>query len=215
MYFSNASLIYYPLYNPFYYPLIYFPNTVNGCGIASLKTFYGKEFATNTFTWIIVSPWKKFRTCKIRTILIHIEPTKPALYFLLRRQNGDIAETYRRVLTNRWDFKWRQLQVFRVVWPVKITESQNLLMSRTYDKLPGLKTSFQNQKTPPFSMKFLNSCDLIFKQLSFSRNIGLKGFKSKFKQTLVNLSTLIERLCETACTPIKVIVFKLIKSIRL
>ena len=26
-----------------------FPNTVDGCGIASLKTFYGKEFTTNKY----------------------------------------------------------------------------------------------------------------------------------------------------------------------
>ena len=125
----------------------------------------------HTYARTIVFPWKEFRACKIRTIiLIHIEATRTAFYFLLLRQNGDIAETYCRVLTNRWDFQWKQLQVFRMLWPMKITESQNSLMSRK----------------------------------------GFKRFKSKSKQTLVNLSpiTQIERLCETACTPIKVILCK-------
>ena len=103
MYFSNVSLIYYPLYNPFYYPLIYFPNTVNGCGIASLKTFYGKEFATNKqFHANNSFSMKEVQDLQNQNnILIHIEARRPALYFLLRRQNGDIAETYRRDLTNR------------------------------------------------------------------------------------------------------------------
>ena len=120
-----------------------FPNNINGCGIASLEKFYGREFTTNkdTYTQTIVFARKKFRTCKTKTIiLIHLvyrkKTTRPALHFFFADKMRILQKPTAKFSPIDGTLSRKQLEVFRVMWPIEIMERQNSLMSRTFDKPP-------------------------------------------------------------------------------
>ena len=122
-----------------------FPNNINGCGIASLEKFYGREFTTNkdTYTQTIVFARKKFRTCKTRTIiLIHLvyrkKTTRPALHFFFADKMRILQKPTAKFSPIDGTLSRKQLEVFRVMWPIEIMERQNSLCPGLLINPPGL-----------------------------------------------------------------------------
>lgn len=63
--------------------------------------------------------------------------TRPALHFFFADKMRTLQKHTVKFSPIDGTLSRKQLEVFRVMWPIEITERQNSLMSRTFDKISG------------------------------------------------------------------------------